>query len=329
VKLTFKSFITTINYEKPIYVLDKKILKNEILDYQIYNEQNQLFANGYLQFIPHLHHSNLLDLNNFLVHFFKTYDLSFDRINLCSPTFNIIKNFDTPNVEFLYAIESIIFNILFHHFKNALPSIENPKIKVNALASLDQLPNQINASCLKIKIQPNFSIESLKKLDSILKLNENLTIRLDGNQQFSANQLLEFLSKFENISNQNRISRIEYIEEALQSPLDYDEIFKKYAIFQAIDESLEKLDSLQNIHNISAFILKPSVLSISKCFNLIKNQKNNVSKFVISSTYEPAQSLLEHLYLTQLSPSTYHGLGTLDFLPKKYTNMPSDFFLEF
>ena len=311
-------------------IVDQKLSENNLLKWQVFqNNVSEVFAEGYLQLLPHFHQSNIAEVNNFLENLFLNNDLDFNNVILTKPFFNIIKMTSLPHIEFIYCAETILFEILRTHFTNHLPKIHDEKIRVNALASLDNLPENTNIHCLKIKIQPNFSKQFFFNLNKLLTNNKNLIIRLDGNRQFKLSQLNQFLEELSNVVGRENIARIEYIEEALSSPDEYIEIFKKFNIPQALDESVLAFNNLQYKQSISSLVLKPSVLSISKCFDLIKNKNHQNLKFVISSTYEPAQTLLSHFYLTQLTSKTFHGLGTLDFLPKDYTNIPSPFFLIF
>ena len=329
-KLLFTSSIETIHYVKPILVADKKLSENNLLKWQVFQTNvSNAFAEGSLQLIPLFHQSNINELKTFLVDLFLNNDLDFNNVILTKPFFNIIKISSLPHIEFIFCAETILFEILRTHFTNHLPKIHNENIRVNALASLDNLPENTDVHCLKIKIQPNFSKQYFFDLKKLLTYNKDLIIRLDGNRQFKLSQLNQFLEELSNVVGRENIARIEYIEEALSSPDEYIEIFKKFNIPQALDESVLAFNNLQYKQSISSLVLKPSVLSISKCFDLIKNKNHQNLKFVISSTYEPAQTLLSHFYLTQLTSKTFHGLGTLDFLPKNYTNIPSPFFLIF
>ena len=326
-KLIFKSNIEPIQYSKPILVIDQKIFNNNILFWQLFqNQSSGEYAHGFLQILPNFHHSSLKDIQEYLANLFLNHDLDFSSIDFTKPYFNILKIIPTQNLEYLFCAEAILFEILYTHFKNALPLIINNEIKVNALASFENLPESTLVSCLKIKIQPKFSKQYFQNLNKLLSNSKDLIIRFDGNRQFSNLELDHFLEMLSTEIGNDNLRRIEYIEEALTSPDEYFEIFNKYKIPQALDESVLSFESLKHQESVSTFVLKPSVLSISKCFSLIK-KNNHKLNFVISSTYEPAQTLLAHLYLTQLTSKTFHGLGTLEFLPKNYTNIPSPFFL--
>ena len=76
-----------------------------------------------------------------------------------------------------------------------------------------------------------------------------------------------------------------------------------------------KLENLDRIPSGNTLILKPSLLGISKSFEIIKYANFHRLNTVISSTYDSSSAMIPYYFLAALSPTTFHGLDTLKFLP--------------
>ena len=126
---------------------------------------------------------------------------------------------------------------------------------------------------------------------------------------------------------------IEYIEEPLKNAYDFHSFNQIYSYAIALDESLEvyknQLIQLSNFPKGTNLILKPSIFGISKSFEILKYASRFHHNVVISSTYETASAIRPLLYLAALNPNTYHGLDTLQFLPKGLSIESVNYFLNF
>ena len=93
---------------------------------------------------------------------------------------------------------------------------------------------------------------------------KGVSLRLDGNRNFSVNKLLTFLKKLEPQTQK----KIEYLEEPLEKISDWPEIHEKTGLSLGIYESL--LEYNKNVPpGTSTFIIKPSFHGgISKTLSL-------------------------------------------------------------
>ena len=124
----------------------------------------------------------------------------------------------------------------------------------------------------------------------------------------------------------SRLDLIEYVEEPFKNFSDTFAFQKLSDVPLAIDESIvnlgEDLTSFDNCY----FVLKPSLIGLSSCFELM----NRFSpRTIISSSYERPSALRPFFFLAALNPVQFHGLDTLKYLPKKFSIKSSSFLLTF
>jgi len=153
------------------------------------------------------------------------------------------------------------------------------------------------------KIKLNGKIEQLSEVRNILKKNNNIKIRLDGNQQLNQTFITPLNELYIDFK-----KNIEFIEEPFSS-IDNNHLL---SIPIAYDESLD----FQNIQDFQKIIiLKPVLIgSIEQILAVIK--KNSHRKIILSSFYEPPElysgykKLIDELNCQSINKETIHGLST-------------------
>lgn len=316
-RIKLKFHITDFKYLAPIIVQKSTFIKNRLLSIAIY--QNEINEQSFistldLTVLAHFHHYQLEEWRFVLDSFFEIHEIHIEDINFKKPFFNMIYSPPHFTGELLFIIESVLFSFIENKHPELLNFVFKKPIEINALFSPD-LPLKRLPSWIKIKINPTSScLESTITLINDLRAQkEHLTIRLDGNAQFELTQLLSFLNALEKKCGPIR-SFIDYIEEPFFNYHDYYLFQKLSLIPYALDESLLFFqDSLDQLPKKCFLILKPSLMGISKGFELIDR---NPHKVIVSSTYETATAIRPLLYLAALNPLTAHGLDTPKFLPK-------------
>jgi O-succinylbenzoate synthase len=337
VNLNLSFLISPFTYNEEVYVQKYKLLKNRFLSVHISDKADLLHQEiAQIDFspLPHFHQYSLEEWKYTLDCFFKENNLSMDLITLEVPYFNMIKN---PSIiyegELLFIIESVLFAIIEKKAPEVLARIKNRKIKINCLYSTKS-KNDKKIDCLKIKIRP--TPESLLKTKLIIKeqllINPSILFRLDGNQSFELEDLIFFVNQLELTFGSSLFNSIEYLEEPLKKYSDYFSFFYLHPYPQALDESMmaysQHLEFLKNLPPSTTLILKPSLLGISKCFEIIAMEKETTHKIVISSSYETLLAMTPLFFLAADNPLSYHGLDTLKFLPKGSGNCSNNpFFL--
>lgn len=318
-KITLTSTLTNFSYTAPIIVGPKTISENKILAVKIFGD-NQFISQIDFTALSHFHHYTIDQWQKTLVDFFSTYLINFDEIKLDSPYFNMISDVQKApifNGELLTIIESVLFSLIEKLNPARLPTLESP-IKINGLYSKELTAN--NSNCLKIKIRPNLVSlqETVLIIKDILEKSPESIFRLDGNRTFELRELLNFMGQLEDQLGESLLKeKIEYIEEPFKNSYDFFTFKNIYHYNEAMDESLlnysDKLSLL--IKKAPNFlILKPSLLGLSKSFEIMKLFPK---KCIISSSYECASAIRPLLYLSALNPHAYHGFDTLKYLPKE------------
>ena len=312
-KVNLAFSISDFNYLSPIQVNHTKLATNKVLKIQMNNSSLDI-----IEFSPLVtfHNYNVYQWKKMLETFFQTQEIDFENILLDTPYFNMVSNPPTHSGEFLFAIEVVLFHLINKQRPDLLGD-RPTKIKINSLFSKDS-PDKTDFSktdCLKLKIRPgNKQIhETLTLIKQALEINPSIKFRLDGNRSFNLEELIEFENALSTV-----LTSIEYLEEPLKNHNDYW-IFKKVSkIPYALDESVIAYQhNLEAVAQECILILKPSLLSLSKCFEFMNKLKNTM---VISSSYEAPSLLLAFNYLASLAPETFHGLDTQKFLPHSLSN---------
>lgn len=325
-KINLKFDFSEFSYTAPIIVNQFKIFKNRVLSVSIFEDDN-LIDNIHLTSLPHFHNYSLEEWRYTLETFFLDRKLDFSSIDLTLPFFNTTKSQTIFQGELLFVIENVLFAVIEKKFPHVLAHIKKYPIKINALYSPDLLMKEF-PECLKIKIRP--TKENLKEtIELIKKLKEkksDVIFRLDGNRSFEFSELIYFLNHI-NRAHGPIENYIQYIEEPFKNYSDSYLFSNYYSIPLALDESLLLfIDHLYKIPKDSYLIVKPSLLGISKSFEILNLF---TSRVVISSSYESKDSIRSLMYLAALNPTTFHGLDTLKFLPNNLSIEIVNFCLPF
>lgn len=298
-----------IQYEIPLRLGAKKISDN-IFSKLTLNQKKAID----LYSLEGFYQNTLAEKKNAITNFFLKNDIKLEHLQLNKTFLNASDCKKIYEPEILFDIECAIFSLANYSF--------NEKNKINSNFFYDNITIPTSGT-LKIKVAPNK--EKLSDLASQLNLQQTLPlIRLDGNRQFELFELVGFLK----LLNPNVLDKIEYIEEPFKNFYDLYTFKKYFNIKIAIDESLINFQNdLEKLPNNSPLVLKPALYGISRSYQLIENAYKLNHYVIISSTYQPASTMLPLIFLAEFSnnlakKNLYHGLDTFKFLPKSYQNAP-------
>lgn len=301
------SFSTILfDYQVPVTVGKKQLAKNTAL---------RVFEKGMflvdLTTLPGFHSYDLRQWAFVLEMFFSQHELSFDRVDFNRPFFGLCLE-ERLEAELTYALEAVLFAYLALHRPHLLGTHQQT-IKVNALYS-SAYPLDQGTEVLKIKIRPGKEEEAIVAIQNALQLNPSMRFRFDGNRSFDIEGLLIFLETLKKKTPEIFFfAQVQYIEEPFLKPSD-NALFKKLSpIALALDESLPHfLPDLSRFEQ-EFFILKPSLLGLSVCHQLLSLYPQRA---IVSSSYETPSAMQALIYLAGKNPDQYHGLDTLKFIPK-------------
>ncbi|EQC44402.1 mandelate racemase [Bacteriovorax sp. Seq25_V] len=233
--------------------------------------------------------------------------------DLTKPYFNLIDDLKL-DANFQFAIEQAL--LAFLDIKNLLPIYINlnstPLVEVSALQTKFD-DNVKTRGTQKLKIGQRDSIAENELLKSFT--NTDIKLRLDANRSLSVTQLEKILKDIP-------ASLIEYIEEPFLDINEWQTFNRRSEFKLALDETVieNNFDVIFSKfrYSIKALILKPSYnSSISNIFKLLDNDSFKEIDLVLSSSYEPAQSLNTLLHLGHIinkkrgNDDLAHGLGTI------------------
>ncbi len=164
---------------------------------------------------------------------------------------------------------------------------------------------------LKTGLLPvDYDIKLVNQLAQLM--GAGVKLRLDANRKWSLPTAVQFARQIANCP-------LEYIEEPVTDPRDFEAFYKETGVPVAVDESLtfftagnKKLPDW-----VKALILKPTTLGdIFKTIYLIKQAKKQNIKPVITSSFETSLTLkmLAQLAAAFLPAGTAVGLDTVKFL---------------
>ncbi len=335
--IEIKCHLTDFRYNAPIIIQKHELLNNQLLTVHIYSLGVPI---GKIDFsaLPNFHLYSISEWKYCLEFFFNDLMINLDSIDFKLPFFNMInyQNHIYENIkgEFLFIIESIFLKIIEVKKNTILDLIENRTILLNALYSKALVSSEI-PNCLKIKIRPTLKSleESHEAIHFTLLKKPEALLRLDGNQSFEIRDLIEFIKSLEKKLGYKLNNSLEYIEEPLKN-FNEHVLFKHISNYPlALDESFMNFDKIHimraSFNKPQNIILKPSLYGISKCFEILKNSKENNLNIIISSTYETASAMRSLIFLALHNPTTYHGLDTLKFLPEHLSIKCEHFVLHF
>lgn len=170
-------------------------------------------------------------------------------------------------------------------------------------ARIREWPNPV----LKVKPGKDPDVRSLLDL---LERRPELRYRLDGNRQWSVETTLNLATHLPETS-------LEYIEEPLQEPEGYEELWRRAPVPVALDECLleEGGRELADAEQVAALILKPSLLGGAKDWRPWLDLSRDRGKSIIwSSSFESGVGLW---HLASLASGGGHaGLDTGDWFQR-------------
>jgi len=227
---------------------------------------------------------------------------------------NIKSNFSKyPSIQF--GFETAIDDLLSKEKKIPLSKYWNKDyqktILCNSIININSDINKIN-DVIKIKITSPSIKKNLSFLNSIVKKNPNVKLRLDFNGSLSLNEAKIWVKELVNFN-------IDYIEQPLPEQR-IEELLDLYSLTNipiALDESIDSLDSVYQIIEKKCadfFIIKPMIsggyINSKKIVDLAG--KNNI-KCIITSTLETEIGFLANVHIASaLNIVDYCGLSTWD-----------------
>ena len=176
---------------------------------------------------------------------------------------------------------------------------------------------------LKIKVGQNSTDEDI----TIIKLfrgefGEDVKIHIDGNRKFGLADVLKFINKIEGLG-------IEYFEEPLENPVEYETLFQKTRIPIGLDEYLENDEYMEfwKVPGVKYHIIKPQIFGgLMKTLNHAKEYRKYGIQTVISSTYESCIGLytLSQMATAVSGGDPVAGIGTDRLLAGHTADPPFD-----
>jgi len=300
-KLSFerKSF----TYTTPVTVGTSSVSSNTALQVSV-NEEAMVDLTA----LSGLHHYTIEEWQYVLSEFFVQNEIAVQKFDLFKPAFGTATTNFTG--ELLYIVEEVLFAYLSMKKPDYFPQ-SNKEVLVNGLYS-GQVPFEIVPNVVKIKIRQGEALQCLQAMTDCLSKNPDVLFRLDGNRTFEIESLMEFLKIFP----KKYLQSVQYIEEPFKNYAD-NFLFKKMSsIPLALDESLiSHLNHLSKLEE-NFFIVKPSLIGLSKSFEMATRFPRTT---ILSSSYETASAMKALTSIAALLPDQYHGFDTLKFLPKKFS----------
>lgn len=231
----------------------------------------------------------------------KTVKAHSSKFNLTSKFFNLISlslkvQSKTPLV---YAIEQALFSYALKALN--IESLFDKFREVNSAHLKTDFNSMSRSSYTKYKIRPQHNNKKLKA--HLTTTNE--IVRLDGNRCFTPTELQVFLSDCSH-------NQVEFIEDPYKHKEDYINNSCDFAL--ALDENLEW--ALNNQITFSYAVIKPSLYSISKTFELMQQCHDKEIDVIISSSYEgkSVHQLLKIISTYKNSSTIAQGLSPEYFL---------------
>jgi O-succinylbenzoate synthase len=107
---------------------------------------------------------------------------------------------------------------------------------------------------LVLKVKPG-AVPDVQALRSLLERRPDVRFRIDGNRQWSVEQTVQLVSELPTES-------VEYLEEPLRDPADYEKLWSRCAAPVALDETLLEPGgmTLAQQPDVVALVLKPTLL---------------------------------------------------------------------
>lgn len=157
---------------------------------------------------------------------------------------------------------------------------------------------------LKLKIGRNNLKSESKWLRELMHLlPRDLKLRLDGNLQFEAEELITYLEEL-------NLEKVEYLEEPLRNLGQWEKVYKELKVPLALDENIAKrYDTV----GVTSLVVKPTFnLSLKDTIKEIEKEEFSIT---ISSSFDPPNNL-KILHALGNTTENFAGLDTL-----KYFNL--------
>lgn len=218
-----------------------------------------------------------------------------DCLDAYKENYNDFKNFPA---QIKFPIEMALFKLI-------QKNLSSGGILINGYYDPSLMERPPFMECLKLKIGRSTPQDDLQQI----KILKSKLLRLDANKALDEATFKEYLKN---------VQHYDYFEEPFTDPA----LMHKFPQARfALDESVEDM-CLQELPQVTTFVLKPSILGLDKTLELINLAKKLNKSVVISSTFEGELGLLGlcklALYTDQkLGRKNIHGLGTISFLKAK------------
>ena len=218
-----------------------------------------------------------------------------------------------PSIQF--GFETAIYDLLSKEKNIPLSKYWNKnykkKILCNSIINIDSDINKIK-DVVKIKITLSSIKKNLSFLNSIVKKNPNVKLRLDFNGSLDLNEAKIWVKELANFN-------IDYIEQPLphQQIEELSDLYSFTNIPIALDESIDNIDSAYEIIEkkcADLFIIKPMISGgYINSKNIVDLAGKNNIKCIITSTLETEIGFLANVHIASaLNIVDYCGLSTWD-----------------
>ena len=272
--LDLKIFVRKVEYD---FLFKKNIgseKRNTRIIHEIVNDENDSILTE-ISPLPGLHKETLIDATDkFLQYFQKIKTKTKHEYNFepTTPLFNLLDDKDLMR-EFTalppsskYALELMALNLSGKLSEKA--DVEPSKLFMDG-------ENYSNKN-IKLKVREDEINKDKVILNDLLQ--NNNTIRIDGNNTFKAATMIELIDSCEK-------SKIEYIEDSFTSVQEELSFLKKFPEI-SLGRDLENI-SFKIEEHINFYILKPNLLgSISELFIKIREIEKAGKKVILSSCFE-------------------------------------------
>lgn len=301
--IEIKTSFETLPFKEPVPVRGAILNENRFLKVTL------LEVDYYLSVLPYFHNTGLEELAFKVKKFFASYNFNTNHIDFSRRFFNLVEVDDflnSINNEVLFNIECLLLGMLK---KTHSHLFDNNEFQQNELYRSRRGPSAyINSKCLKIKIAPTSIDKTIRLLNELHSLNQELIFRLDGNRLFELNDFVEFTKSLENNIPEAAFNKIDYIEEPFKNFSDTYLFQKRSPIKIAMDESFSTLYTLstEDFPEDIPVVAKPSLFGVSCIYNWMETHTKN--RIILSTSFEHPTVKIGLDFLAQKRPSEFHGL---------------------
>lgn len=237
--------------------------------------------------------------------------------------FENLNSFDCKNSAVQFAVDQCFLNLFLSRDKNLLNhfNFQNTIINVNAVIGLVTIKEAIETiakkislgySTFKLKVGRDNPYEDFGLIERIREeFGTNITLRLDANRKWSADEAIEYLGYLHNFN-------LEFVEEPCESICSNLRTMEEVPVEVAVDESIESFEHAMKVIKeckVNYLILKPMINGgIFSSIKLIKAAEEVSKKVIISSSFESSIGKSALVFLSALTNHNLaHGLDALSF----------------